>query len=164
MTQVGLSWFLRSQKYLMTKALKWLRMIDWKQLVGSQGLNVRNWAGRKSQASQMSTFHGLRRKLIRKEAPSLLTKQFSCGRVLMGQYQDMADSAFKFPTLPFAGNRQTKLENLVFFCVNAVSNTRLHTCSNIHSYICYISMYIFIYSMQFFIKQIFIKYLLCFTH
>lgn len=76
-------------------------MIDRKQLVGSQGLN---WAGRKSQASQMSTLHSLRRRIVRKEPPSLLTKQVSHARVLIGQSEEISDFTFKFPTLPFTGN------------------------------------------------------------
>lgn len=121
-------------------------MIDRKQLVGSRRLNR---AGRKSQASQMSTLDGLRRKIMRKETPSLLTKQVSHGRGLMGPYQDIGDSAFKFPTLPFAGNQQNQLENLIFFCVNARSNTYLYIYSNIHIHICHISICIVICSMNF---------------
>lgn len=121
-------------------------MIDRKQLVGSRRLN---WAERKSQAPQMSTLDGLRRKITRKEPPSLLTKQVSHGRGLMGPYQDIGDSTCKFPTLPFAGNQQNQLENLIFFCVNARSNAHQNIYSNIHIHICHISICIFICSMHF---------------
>lgn len=57
---------------------------DRKQLVVSQGFNMRNRIGIKIQASQMPAFNGLMRKTIKKVLARLLTKQYSHGKITMG--------------------------------------------------------------------------------
>lgn len=121
------------------KALNSLRMIERlsrgkgrNQLVGSQRVKPSNRAGRKIQASQISTLHGLRRKIIRKEFPRLLTKQYSHGRVQMGHIRILVVPFLNFQFCTLQEIKQNKLDNLVLFYVNTI--THIYVSIQIHTF------------------------------
>ena len=69
---------------------------------------------------------------------------------------------FQFYTLQ--GIEQNKLEDLVLFDVNAMSNIHLYLFQYTYSYWLHVNVSVFVCSVHFFIKQIYIKHSVSVSH